>query len=176
MTENKVVVGIDPGLTGAIATYFSEGKTLFVRDMPTVKVRGKLRIDYDALIDLLADELAFADRVVIERVSPMPGGQGIASTASFIRGAGFLTGAAKMFARLIGDFEVVEVAPAQWKLETGIRVPVKATRAQRKTASRERAMLLLPNHADLFARVKDDGRAEASLLALWGCGRPCPDA
>jgi hypothetical protein len=55
-------------------------------------------------------------------------------------------------------------------------VPVKATRAQRKTASRERAQLLLPNYADLFARVKDDGRAEAALLALWGCGRPCPDA
>jgi hypothetical protein len=72
-----------------------------------------------------------------------------------------------------GDFEVVEVAPAQWKLETGIRVPVKATRAQRKTASRERAQLLLPNYADLFARVRDDGRAEASLLALWGVGRPC---
>lgn len=164
-----VVVGIDPGLTGAIATYFSGRGHLSVKDMPTMKVRGKLRIDEVRLMDILADELSFCDRVVIERVSPMPG-QGVGSTGSFMRGAGLLVGASRMFARLIGDIDVVEVVPAQWKLEMGLKFPVNATRAQRKTASRERATLLLPNYASMFVRAKDDGRAEAALLALRGCG------
>lgn len=169
MSSNLVVVGIDPGLTGAVATYFVEDKTLIVADMPTLKVRGKLRIDEDRLLECLANEIGFADRVVIERVAPMPG-QGVGSAGTFMRGAGFLVGACRMFAQVSEGIEVVEVVPAQWKLEMGLRLPSTATRAQRKTAARQRAIALFPAYAELFARAKDDGRAEAALLALWGAG------
>jgi hypothetical protein len=37
-----------------------------------------------------------------------------------------------------------------------------------KTASRELAAALLPDHAHLFQRAKDDSRAEAVLIALAG--------
>ena len=37
-----------------------------------------------------------------------------------------------------------------------------------KDASREKFRTLWPKHADLVARVKDDGRAEAALLAEYG--------
>jgi crossover junction endodeoxyribonuclease RuvC len=37
-----------------------------------------------------------------------------------------------------------------------------------KDASRARAMELFPDHLALFKRVKDDGRSDASLIALWG--------
>jgi hypothetical protein len=37
-----------------------------------------------------------------------------------------------------------------------------------KDAARSEAIRRWPNHAGLFARVKDDGRAEAALIAVAG--------
>jgi crossover junction endodeoxyribonuclease RuvC len=37
-----------------------------------------------------------------------------------------------------------------------------------KNASRQRAIETWPEHVRTFARVRDDGRAEAALLALFG--------
>ena len=37
-----------------------------------------------------------------------------------------------------------------------------------KDGSRERAMQLFPMQSDLFKRKKDDGRADAALIALYG--------
>ena len=55
---------------------------------------------------------------------------------------------------------VTYVAPATWTKAIG--------KAQGKDASRHRAMELFPEHQQLFKRVMDDGRAEASLIAVWG--------
>jgi hypothetical protein len=52
------------------------------------------------------------------------------------------------------------VPPATWK---------KAMRLKGgKDESREAAMRLWPASAGLFARVKDNDRAEAALIAEWG--------
>jgi hypothetical protein len=40
-------------------------------------------------------------------------------------------------------------------------------KADRKDAARKRACQLFPQVAGLFSRVKDDGRAEAALLAYY---------
>jgi hypothetical protein len=40
-------------------------------------------------------------------------------------------------------------------------------RAAGKDASRMRAMELFPSKAELFKRAKDDGRADAALIAYW---------
>ena len=40
-------------------------------------------------------------------------------------------------------------------------------RAAGKDASRMRAMELFPTRAELFKRAKDDGRADAALIAYW---------
>jgi crossover junction endodeoxyribonuclease RuvC len=37
-----------------------------------------------------------------------------------------------------------------------------------KDGSRARAMELFPEQTALFKRVKDDGRSDAALIALWG--------
>jgi crossover junction endodeoxyribonuclease RuvC len=36
-----------------------------------------------------------------------------------------------------------------------------------KDASRARACELFPQHQKMFARVKDDGRADAALIGAW---------
>jgi crossover junction endodeoxyribonuclease RuvC len=51
------------------------------------------------------------------------------------------------------------VTPQTWTKAVG--------RAAGKDASRMRAMELFPSQADLFKRAKDDGRADAALIAYW---------
>jgi crossover junction endodeoxyribonuclease RuvC len=51
------------------------------------------------------------------------------------------------------------VTPATWTKAVG--------RAAGKDASRMRAMELFPDNDDWFRRAKDDGRADAALIAYW---------
>jgi crossover junction endodeoxyribonuclease RuvC len=52
------------------------------------------------------------------------------------------------------------VTPAKWKSYLGLN--------KDKGLSRSLASQRWPAQADLFKRVKDDGRSEACLLALFG--------
>ena len=52
------------------------------------------------------------------------------------------------------------VQPASWKKHFGLN--------RDKGLSRSLATQRFPEYAKLFARAKDDGRAEAALLALFG--------
>jgi crossover junction endodeoxyribonuclease RuvC len=56
------------------------------------------------------------------------------------------------------------VAPASWKRAMGI----PAGRERAKDAARSAAIRRWPGKAQIFARVKDDGRAEAALIAVAG--------
>lgn len=60
---------------------------------------------------------------------------------------------------------VVTVRPQEWKKHFGV--------GSDKDRARELAMERWPDHAQLFKRKKDDGRAEAALIGLWGyeCSR-----
>ena len=88
-------LGIDPGLSGAIAIYNPENGDLDVYDMPThaITVNGKKKNQIDLyqlgnLIDTLKHKVKLA---VVERVSSMPG-QGVASVFSFGFSAGVAQG------------------------------------------------------------------------------------
>ena len=64
--------------------------------------------------------------------------------------------------------DVRYVTPAVWKRHFGLIFPKGTPKAQIKAASRALAQKRFPALADLFKRVKDDGRAEACLIALYG--------
>ena len=144
------IVGIDPGLTGAFAL-LDKGELVEVRDMPVVMVRGKGRILAWGVVDAIVN--LNPDHVVIEEVGVMPK-QGIASGFNFGYGAGVLEGVTAALAR-----PLTLVRPNVWKRESATPTD--------KGAARQMASRLWPDKADLFARVKDDGRAEAALLARW---------
>lgn len=155
------VIAIDPGLTGAIAFY--DGHVLDVEDMPT-EARGKKSVvDLAGLWDALGGRFPSPMPVhgIIENVGSMPR-QGIASACNF----GKTIGACEM-ALVAAGCELVRVTPQVWKFGVGLQHDPKADTKARKNASRARAIELFPNHAHLFARVKDDGRAEAALMAWW---------
>jgi len=167
----RYVLGIDPGLSGALALYVCETLRtatpridppivfdLRVLDVPTheIKVNGRKKrtLDLQALgtwFDLHRADIKLA---VIENVHAMPA-QGVTSSFNFGRAFGALE--AMVAASII---PIHYVAPNVWKRHYHL--------TSDKDASRRKASQLFPAHAHLWARSKDDGRAEAVLLALWG--------
>ena len=152
------VIGIDPGISGAIA-FFKDGKLDTIHDMPTLKIASgktmKSHISAIGLVRILeTSELVHGSvHIVIEKVGAMPG-QGVTSMFNFGRSAGIIEGVVAALQR-----PYTYVTPATWTKAVG--------RAAGKDASRMRAMELFPTRADLFKRAKDDGRADAALIAYW---------
>ena len=62
---------------------------------------------------------------------------------------------------------VAFITPPCWKRAVGI----PPGREGAKDAARGKAIRRWPDQAALFARVKDDGRAEAALIAIAGLKR-----
>ena len=60
------------------------------------------------------------------------------------------------------------VQPQAWKAAYGIKRVGDEVKAAKKTEAREIAARLFPEMAHEFKRVKDDGVAEAALIALYG--------
>lgn len=151
-------VGCDPGMSGAIAVYWPADGQLVVHDMPTHEINGKRRIDLYQLTQLLegVHHLTSA-RAVVENVGAMPG-QSPNSMFSF----GFACGAlqAAVAASLM---PMTLVVPQVWKKVYGLKGGKEFKDLSRAAASR-----VFPKHAGLWARKKDDGRAEAALLAHYG--------
>jgi crossover junction endodeoxyribonuclease RuvC len=150
------VIGIDPGISGAIAV-FRDGKLESVVDMPTVEIASgktiKRHISAATLRNILELDMYQFSHVVIEKVGAMPG-QGVTSMFNFGRSAGIIEGV------VVGlKMPSTYVTPATWTKAVG--------RAAGKDASRMRAMELFPAKAELFKRAKDDGRADAALIAHW---------
>jgi crossover junction endodeoxyribonuclease RuvC len=153
---SKYIIGVDPGLSGAIAVMSSESLKIF--DMPTMTVerngKAKRQVSASELAELLYLYSGKDCHVYCERVGAMAG-QGVTSVFSFGRSFGMIEG---ILAAL--HMPVTYVAPATW---------VKAVhRGAGKDASRSRAMELFPDNQADFKRVKDDGRSDASLIAYWG--------
>jgi crossover junction endodeoxyribonuclease RuvC len=153
------VIGIDPGISGAIAI-FEDGKLDAVIDMPTLELDSgktkKRHISAIGLVRILETWTLVSDgqaHVVIERVGALPG-NGSVSMFNFGRSAGIIEGVVAALQR-----PYTYVTPATWTKAVG--------RAAGKDASRMRAMELFPSKADLFKRATDDGRADAALIAYW---------
>jgi crossover junction endodeoxyribonuclease RuvC len=148
-----IVLGIDPGLSGALACLGPDGLT--IHDMPTLKAGTKREIDEVELARLI-DAVGPIGLAALEQVGVRPG-EGAVGAFSFGRGYGLLRGILR--AHFV---PVVDVTPAKWLRAIGIKTGAG------KDASRALAKEHFQRDAGLFARVKDDGRADAALIALWG--------
>lgn len=145
-----IVVGIDPGLKGALAFY--NGTRLEIVDMPTIKVTRN-SVDAVALARTFGRDITY-DHALLERVGARPGNGG-SSMFNFGEGFGMIQG---VLATL--DIPLTLVTPAVWK--KALKVPAD------KSGARGRATQLMPRHAHNWPLIKHDGRAEAALLALYG--------
>lgn len=146
-----MILGIDPGASGAIAWLSDAGHLIECRDLPHVPKVGLIPA---ILADWLRDPNRRPVHAFVERVASRPGA-GVAGMFNFGRGYGQIEG---VLAAL--EIPVTLVTPAKWKGD--LRIPAD------KRAARARAAQLWPGLAGTFARVKDDGRAEAALIGLHG--------
>lgn len=157
-----MIIGIDPGLSGGIAVCGHDGRLRSATNIPTVLIGTKMRIDVNALITVLLPWRSDDAAVYLEFVSSMPR-QGVASAFNFGRTFGEIHGVVAAL-----RFRVHLVPSQVWKFQMGLRAKEDTTVKTRKTASLLQAKRLFPEHAHLFERVKDDGRAEAALIAHYG--------
>jgi len=154
-----VLIGIDPGVTGAIAFLRPDLTLVSVEDMPTMLLTGKKQqVNGAALTALLNKLLQLAPgsgdtTAYLERVSAMPR-QGVSSMFNFGTGYGVIQG---VLAAL--HIPTVLVSPAQWKKRAGLR-------GKEKDAGRTLAQQLYPEAP--LGRKKDIGRADAILIARFG--------
>jgi hypothetical protein len=152
-----LILGIDPGLSGALAFYNPETGALSIADMPVLKsggVKGKSEIDRAALARMIDVEAKNITHCFLEKVGSRPG-EGAAGAFSFGTGYGLLLGI------LAANFvPLTLVPPATWKKAMGCTGD--------KEQSRARASDILPRHADKWPLKKHDGRAESAVLAVFG--------
>jgi crossover junction endodeoxyribonuclease RuvC len=153
-----IVAGIDPGKTGALAILYPDNTAEFF-DVPRDNLRGKDVPAWAAWSQewICALSLAGVDHVVIEDVAARPG-QGVSSMFKFGRTLGF---AHAIVLSIQPRPSIRFTTPAQWKGKLGLLNSSKG-------ASREKAVNLFPSVQGKLLRVKDDGRAEALLLAHYG--------
>ena len=150
-----IYIGVDPGFSGAIAFYAPKENIVSIYDMPVYQnAKGKTEINLYELHDILAPETDEPHMAIIEQVAAMRG-QGVTSMFRFGQSYG-----ATQMAVAAHKIPMQFVTPAKWKSCLGL--------SRDKGVSRSLASQRFPKQADLFKRVKDDGRAEAALLALYG--------
>ena len=141
------VLGIDPGNTGALAFLDDDGDIREIEDMPVVAGFVNPALLVNLIVGYGPIKIA-----VVEAVHSHPK-QGVASVWKFGVGYGMVHG---VLAAL--KIPVVHAQPGVWKKRWGLI-------GKDKGFSRQRAMERWPTHSDTFKRVKDDGRAEACLMA-----------
>ena len=153
----SIVLGIDPGVSGAIARLGGGGKYYWVEDMPTVlanKSSNRRMVSPADLSRILRTAMLDADgdiQAITENVASMPK-QGVASVFAFGKSYGILLGS---LAALGIPCHIV--TPGKWKKHFALGAD--------KEQSRELAQRFWPL-APLNLK-KHDGRAEALLLARF---------
>jgi hypothetical protein len=144
-----IIMGIDPGISGAVAFYFPMVPSrISVDDVPVAggEING---YELARLIKIHRPTLA-----VVEKVGAMPGNGGV-SMFNFGRAYGDVRGVISAL-----NVPMHFVTPQKWKKYFGLTAD--------KEMSRLRAIRMFPAVADSFKLKKHDGRAEAALLALYG--------
>lgn len=159
-----LILGVDPGLSGAYALIEIDTQRLIdVGSLPTFQKDGarkghkpSTRVHFDchafsSTIDLYAPLIALC---VLEEPGARPK-QGLSSTFRFGHVCGQVHGV------LAGHYlPVLPIRPEIWKLSMGL--------SSDKAESLRRVKALWPQDENLFKLKKDNDKAEACLLGMYG--------
>lgn len=145
----KTVLGIDVGMKGALSFY--DGVELICYDMPTFERNKTHRLDGHRIAEIVKTNQP--THAWIEQVNAF--GMGATSAYNFGFGCGVIEG---VFSSLGVPFSYV--TPQVWKKAMGC--------PKEKDGARARATQLFPTFADNWSLKRQDGVAEASLIALYG--------
>lgn len=146
------ILGVDPGINGALSLIETDDWSISIHDMPKEPgLANRNAVSPTGVVNLV--RILKPDHTFLEDTWSSPQ-QGVASAFSFGRSNGIILGATASHSML------TTVRPTVWKSATST--------PKDKNQARRRAQQLFPCAYELFARVKDDGRAESALLAFYG--------
>ena len=152
-----IIIGIDPGLSGAIAI-LENNKVLNIFDIPvmTEGKKNKRQLNSALLVSLLKENLKNNEEVavVVEQVNAMPG-QGVTSMFNFGQTFGAIKGICAAL-----DLPIYFVRPSKWKKHFEL---INSS----KDSSRTKAIEMYPKLSNQLARKKDVNKSDAILIARF---------
>lgn len=151
-----LVIGIDPGCSGALVALNINGDHVDHINTPTMKVGGSSRVN-GAAVHAWLSGLQTVSHGYLEQVHSMPG-QGVSSTFNFGHAAGVVEGILQGM-----GIPYTLVTPKAWKKSAGLI-------GSDKDAARSRAIQLYPGLRALDAKIKGQAISDALLIARHGMG------
>ena len=154
-----LIIGIDPGISGAIC-FFEDGEVKELINMPVMAEgkKNKRQINgsqtYNEILKRINKHSKKDIIVVIEQVSAMPG-QGVTSMFNFGQSFGVLKGICSAM-----QLPMFFIRPAKWKKYFGL---IKTE----KDASRTKVIEIFPYISSELSRKKDSNKADAVLIASF---------
>lgn len=146
---SKTILGVDCGIYGALAFY--DTQELIIYDMPVFSRNKTQRVDNHKLNQIIREQSP--THAYIEQVNAF----GMGATSAY--GFGWNCGCIEAVLSC-NNIPFSYVTPQVWKKT--MQCPTE------KDGARMRATQLLPQFAYNWDLKKHDGRAEASLIALYG--------
>ena len=151
-----MIIGIDPGISGAIVLIDDDGKFIDALPMPSIKTGKASRVNAAAIVAFLSAYKSL-DHCYIEQVGAMPGNGGV-SMFNFGHSAGVVEG-------LIAGMGIPysRITPQAWKKAYNLI-------GKDKDAARSRAVELYPQVRLLDQKGKGQAIADAIFIARHGAG------
>ena len=151
------VIGIDPGLSGAIAI-LEDNKVLQIFDMPVMAEgkKNKRQLNNAQLVNIIKDNTQGSEEkaVVVEQVNAMPG-QGVTSMFNFGQSFGVIKGVCAAM-----QLPIYFVRPTKWKKHFDLI-------NSQKDASRVKVIEMFPKFSPILSRKKDSNKSDAILIANY---------
>ena len=151
------IIGIDPGLSGAIAI-LKNNKVLNIFEMPVMSEgkKNKRQLNSALLVKLLKDNISENEdiSVVVEQVNAMPG-QGVTSMFNFGQTFGAIKGVCAAL-----ELPIFFVRPSKWKKHFEL---INSS----KDSSRTKAIEMYPSLSKELAKKKDVNKSDAILIARY---------
>ena len=151
------IIGIDPGLSGAIAV-LEDIKVLNLFEMPVMAEgkKNKRQLNSAQLVNIIKENTNGDEEiaVIVEQVNAMPG-QGVTSMFNF----GQTFGAIKGVCAALG-LPIFFVRPSKWKKHFEL---INSS----KDASRTKVIEMYPSFSKQLAKKKDVNKSDAILIARF---------
>ena len=151
------VIGIDPGLSGAIAI-LEEKKVIGVFEMPVMAEgkKNKRQLNSAQLVNIIQDNLNNREEaiIVVEQVNAMPG-QGVTSMFNFGQTFGAIKGVCAAL-----KLPIYFVRPSKWKKHFEL---INAS----KDSSRTKVIEMYPSLSNQLTKKKDVNKSDAILIARF---------
>ena len=152
-----IVVGIDPGLSGAIAI-LENNKVLNIFDMPVMAEgkKNKRQLNSAQLVNIIKDSTKpdAEKAVVVEQVNAMPG-QGVTSMFNFGQTFGAIKGVCAAL-----ELPIFFVRPSKWKKHFEL---INSS----KDSSRTKVIEMYPSLSSQLVKKKDVNKSDAILIARF---------